>query len=68
MSDYRQELYDLRQRLAQQGVELTPAQLAQAADGALNRVSYGECRCCGRMAELRYRMCFDCVMGTDDPT
>ena len=54
-----------RQTLAEHGIEVTPSELAEAIDEALERIGGGTCSVCGRNTELRYGMCFVCAMTGD---
>lgn len=53
--------FRLRTRLAEWGIELTPAQLRESLDEAVMPI-HGHCRVCGKTRELRYGVCFDCAM------
>jgi hypothetical protein len=59
--------YRLRESIAEAGVEITPDELADGIDDAINRISGGPCSVCGETKECRYGMCFDCCFQEDTP-
>ena len=62
MDALNKTLRELRNTLAERGIELTPQELAELFAEAFNVISHGACRVCGETNELRHGICFDCVM------
>ena len=61
--------YKLRNAIAEAGFEVTPQELDDALMEAHERISGGVCRFCGKGnedTELRYGMCFDCLMEVEE--
>ena len=52
--------YQLRELLAEQGVELTPDEFLESLNEYIDRAHIGHCMECQVYTELRYGYCFDC--------
>lgn len=62
--------YKLRDMIAEAGFEVTPEELDLALTEAHERISGGKCERCGKGdedTELRFGVCFECMMKEPDP-
>ena len=62
--------YRLRELISEGGFEVTPDELDLALTEAHERISGGRCNRCGkgdRNTELRFGVCFECMMADLDP-
>jgi hypothetical protein len=58
--------YKLRNIIAEGGFEITPDELHDALAEARVRIGYGTCKFCrSKNKELRYGMCFKCLMASE---
>ena len=62
--------YRLRELISEGGFEVTPDELDLALTEAHERINGGQCKRCGKGAhntELRFGVCFSCMMAEPEP-